>query len=170
MTGYLTQRGYIGNGYYRLAVPNREICNIIIERVLTLFRKEVAQNGKLLEDFCNAIVSSNEAAVEQLLTEYMEKTISIRDNFARSLHENKITETSKFFLAIRSAIAILFRIFISPFLPFQKEFLPDDFSLQQKLALPSPQEAHCKNRLLQSISFSTHHLPPSARCFFAYSN
>lgn len=88
MTGYLTQRGYIGNGYYRLAVPNREICNIIIERVLTLFRKEVAQNGKLLEDFCNAIVSSNEAAVEQLLTEYMEKTISIRDNFARSLHEN----------------------------------------------------------------------------------
>ena len=46
MTGYLTQRGYIGNGYYRLAVPNREICNIIIERVLTLFRKEVAQNGK----------------------------------------------------------------------------------------------------------------------------
>lgn len=88
MTGYLTQRGYIGNGYYRLAVPNREICNIIIERVLTLFRKEVAQNGKLLEDFCNAIVSANEAAVEQLLTEYMEKTISIRDNFARSLHEN----------------------------------------------------------------------------------
>ena len=88
MTGYLTQRGYIGNGYYRLAVPTkfREICNIIIERVLTLFRKEVAQNGKLLEDFCNAIVSANEAAVEQLLTEYMEKTISIRDNFARSLH------------------------------------------------------------------------------------
>ena len=88
MTGYLTQRGYIGNGYYRLAVPNREICNIIIERVLTLFRKEVAQNGKLLEEFCNAIVSANATAVEQLLTEYMGKTISIRDNFARSLHEN----------------------------------------------------------------------------------
>ena len=40
MTGYLTQRGYLGNGYYRLAVPNREICSIIIDRVLVLFREE----------------------------------------------------------------------------------------------------------------------------------
>lgn len=48
MTGYLTQRGYIGNGYYSLAVPNREIRNIIIERILTLFRKAVSGNGELL--------------------------------------------------------------------------------------------------------------------------
>ena len=49
MTGYLTQRGYLGNGYYRLAVPNREICSIIIDRVLVLFREEVVQNGELLD-------------------------------------------------------------------------------------------------------------------------
>lgn len=48
MTGYLTQRGYIGNGYYSLAVPNREIRNIIIERILALFRKAVSGNGELL--------------------------------------------------------------------------------------------------------------------------
>ena len=86
MTGYLTQRGYIGNGYYRLAVPNREICNIIIERVLTLFRKEVAQNGKLLEDFCNAIVSANEAAVEQLLSTWKKRlafAIILPDRFTK---------------------------------------------------------------------------------------
>lgn len=41
MTGSLTQRGQVGDGYYCLAVPNREICNIIIERILALFRKEV---------------------------------------------------------------------------------------------------------------------------------
>ena len=54
MTGYLTQRGYLGNGYYRLAVPNREICSIIIDRVLVLFREEVVQNGELLDSFCKA--------------------------------------------------------------------------------------------------------------------
>ena len=48
MTGYLTQRGYVGNGYYSLAVPNREIRNIIIERILALFRKAVSGNGELL--------------------------------------------------------------------------------------------------------------------------
>ena len=42
MTGYLTQRGYIGNGYYRLAVPNREICDIMIRKVLTLFTQPVS--------------------------------------------------------------------------------------------------------------------------------
>ena len=88
MTGYLTQRGYIGNGYYSLAVPNREIRNIIIERILALFRKEVSGNGELLRSFCNAILSADAEAVERLLIEYMGKTISVRDNFARSLHEN----------------------------------------------------------------------------------
>lgn len=88
MTGYLTQRGYIGNGYYSLAVPNREIRNIIIERILVQFRKAVSGNGELLRSFCNAILSADVEAVERLLTEYMGKTISVRDNFARSLHEN----------------------------------------------------------------------------------
>ena len=88
MTGYLTQRGQVGDGYYCLAVPNREICNIIIERVLTLFRKEVSQNGELFRNFCNALTTCNASAVERILTEYMSKTISVRDNFAKSLHEN----------------------------------------------------------------------------------
>lgn len=88
MTGYLTQRGQAGEGYYYLAVPNREICNIIIERVLTLFRKEVAQNGELFKSFCDALIAAKASTVELLLTEYMSKTISVRDNFARSLHEN----------------------------------------------------------------------------------
>ena len=88
MTGYLTQRGYLGNGYYRLAVPNREIRSIILERVLILFREEVSQNGELLRNLCNAILAADADTVEQLLTEYMGKTISVRDNFAKSLHEN----------------------------------------------------------------------------------
>lgn len=88
MTGYLTQRGQVGNGYYRLAVPNCEIRTIMIERVLALFRREVTQNGELLRSFCHALIAANAPAVERLLTEYMGKTISVRENFAKTLHEN----------------------------------------------------------------------------------
>ncbi len=88
MTGYLTQRGKEMDGRYHLAIPNREICNIIVERVLALFRKDVSKNAKLLNGFCNAMLESDSATVEQLLTEYMDTTISIRDSFVKSLREN----------------------------------------------------------------------------------
>ena len=88
MTGYLTQRGKEMDGRYHLAIPNREICNIIVERVLALFRKDVSKNAKLLNGFCNAMLESDSATVEQLLTEYMYTTISIRDSFVKSLREN----------------------------------------------------------------------------------
>ena len=88
MTGYLTQRGKEMDGRYHLAIPNREICNIIVERVLALFRKDVSKNAKLLNGFCNARLESDSATVEQLLTEYMDTTISIRDSFVKSLREN----------------------------------------------------------------------------------
>lgn len=88
MTGYLTQRGKEMDGRYHLAIPNREICNIIVERVLALFRKDVSKNAKLLNGFCNAMLESDSATVEQLLTEYMDTTISIRYSFVKSLREN----------------------------------------------------------------------------------
>lgn len=48
MTGYLTQRGRESDGRYCLAIPNREIRNIITERILTLFQQEVkkTENGR----------------------------------------------------------------------------------------------------------------------------
>ena len=63
MTGYLTQRGKEMDGRYHLAIPNREICNIIVERVLALFRKDVSKNAKLLNGFCNAMLESDSATV-----------------------------------------------------------------------------------------------------------
>ena len=33
MTGYLTQRGYIGNGYYSLVIPNLAIRSAVIDYV-----------------------------------------------------------------------------------------------------------------------------------------
>ncbi len=88
MTGYLTQRGRESDGRYRLAIPNREIRTIIIERVLTLFREEVSKDGVLFKKFCDALVDADAETVEQLLTEYLSTTISVRDTFVKSVREN----------------------------------------------------------------------------------
>ena len=88
MTGYLTQRGKEPDGRYHLAIPNREICDCMVRRVLALFKRSVSQNRKLLRSFCNAMLASDASTMEHALTEYMGKTISIRDSFAKSIREN----------------------------------------------------------------------------------
>ena len=88
MTGYLTQRGKEPDGRYHLAIPNREICDCMVRRVLALFKRSVSQNQELLRSFCNAMLASDASTMEHALTEYMGKTISIRDSFAKSIREN----------------------------------------------------------------------------------
>ena len=88
MTGYLTQRGRDADGRYYLAIPNREICDIMIRRVLTLFRKSVSQNRELLRQFRNAMLAADADTMERVLTKYMGTTISIRDSFTKSIREN----------------------------------------------------------------------------------
>ena len=83
MTGYLTQQGKESDGRYRLALPNREIRNIITERILTLFRNEVKSDGKMAERFCQALINQQPEKVEELLNAYLQKTISIRDTFVQ---------------------------------------------------------------------------------------
>ena len=89
MTGYLTQKGRVDTKRYRIAVPNREIRNIITEQVLALFKQNVEKDGQLLNDFCTALSDGHTDEVERLFSEYMKKTISVRDTFARKeLKEN----------------------------------------------------------------------------------
>ena len=88
MTGYLTQHGREADGRYHLAIPNREICDCMVRRVLALFKRSVSQNQELLRSFCNAMLASDASTMEHALTEYMGKTISIRDSFAKSIREN----------------------------------------------------------------------------------
>ncbi len=88
MTGYLTQHGREADGRYHLAIPNREICDCMVRRVLALFKKSVSQNRELLRRFCNAMLAADASTMERALTEYMGKTISIRDSFAKSIREN----------------------------------------------------------------------------------
>jgi len=89
MAGYLTHKGRVDTKRFRLAVPNREIWNIITEQVLALFKQNVEKDGQLLNDFCTALSDGHTDEVERLFSEYMKKTISVRDTFARKeLKEN----------------------------------------------------------------------------------
>ncbi len=83
MTGYLTQRGELSGNRYNLVIPNREIRNIITNHILKMFKENVKDDGKTVSDLCDALLNQNPEKVELIFTEYMKKTISIRDTFAR---------------------------------------------------------------------------------------
>ena len=83
MTGYLTQRGEPSGNRYNLVFPNREIRNIITNHILKMFKENVKDDGKTVSDLCDALLNKNPEKVELIFTEYMKKTISIRDTFAR---------------------------------------------------------------------------------------
>lgn len=83
MTGYLTQRGEPSGNRYNLVIPNREIRNIITNYILKMFKENVKDDGKTVSDLCDALLNQNPEKVELIFTEYMKKTISIRDTFAR---------------------------------------------------------------------------------------
>lgn len=83
MTGYLTQRGEFSGNRYNLVIPNREIRNIITNHILKMFKENVKDDGKTVSDLCDALLNQNPEKVESIFTEYMKKTISIRDTFAR---------------------------------------------------------------------------------------
>lgn len=83
MTGYLTQRGEPSGNRYNLVIPNREIRNIITNHILKMFKENVKDDGKTVSDLCDAMLNQNPEKVELIFTEYMKKTISIRDTFAQ---------------------------------------------------------------------------------------
>ena len=83
MTGYLTQRGEPSGNRYNLVIPNREIRNIITNHILKMFKENIKDDGKTVSDLCDALLNQNPEKVELIFTEYMKKTISIRDTFAQ---------------------------------------------------------------------------------------
>lgn len=89
MTGYLTQQSKADGRRYNLCIPNREIRNIVTEYLLDDFKATLAKDGKAVDDFCTALLNGNVKQVELLFTQFMQKTISVRDTFVRKpLKEN----------------------------------------------------------------------------------
>lgn len=83
MTGYLTHRGDPDGNRLNLVIPNLEIRDIIIARILSRFSRDVYRDGEMAESFCVALEGGEPEEVERIFTEYMKKTLSVRDTFAR---------------------------------------------------------------------------------------
>lgn len=88
-TGYLTKQGVTEDGKVRLSIPNKEIRNLFIKKIREWFSDTTANDGKTLEEFCNAFVEKNTEKIEQLFGDYLWNTISIRDTaVAKEKKEN----------------------------------------------------------------------------------
>ena len=78
-TGYLTQRGKAEGRQMKLAIPNLEIRDIYVTQIMEFFKENVREDGDMLNRFCDALRNEDTENVEKIFTEYLRKTISIRD-------------------------------------------------------------------------------------------
>ena len=85
-TGYLTQRGQEGKKY-RLTIPNNEIRELFILQIREWFRDASRKDGETLNQFCEAFPEQNPEKIEEIFSDYLWNTISIRDT-ASSKKEN----------------------------------------------------------------------------------
>lgn len=82
-TGYLTQKGKPEDNRFQLAIPNMEIRNIFTTQIMDFFKENVPKNRAALNGFCEALKNGDAENVEKQLTEYLRRTISIRDTFVK---------------------------------------------------------------------------------------
>ena len=88
-TGYLTHKGCTESGRYRLTIPNKEVRNLFIRKIREWFSDVTRNDGKTLEEFCNAFVDRDLGKIEQIFGDYLWNTISIRDTAtAKAKKEN----------------------------------------------------------------------------------
>ena len=83
-TGYLTQRGKAEGRQMKLAIPNLEIRDIYVTQIMEFFKENVREDGDMLNRFCDALQNEDVENVEKIFTEYLRKTISIRDTAVRT--------------------------------------------------------------------------------------
>ena len=67
----------------QLAIPNLEIRDIYVTQIMNDFRENVGEDPDTLDRFCDALKTGDAGAAEQIFTDYLRKTISIRDTSAR---------------------------------------------------------------------------------------
>lgn len=88
-TGYLTQRGKPKGRNISLAIPNMEIREIFTEQIMAFFKEDVRKNKGMAERFGAALQNGETEEVEKCFTEFLKRTISIRDTFVKKrLKEN----------------------------------------------------------------------------------
>ena len=82
-TGYLTQRGKPERKAFNLAVPNMEIREIFTDQIMEFFKENIKKNGNAVIAFCDALKNGDAEKAEEVFSDYLRKTISIRDTFVK---------------------------------------------------------------------------------------
>lgn len=80
-TGYLTMTEMSADGrHYKLRIPNREVRQIFVWQIQDWMREVLFYgNTERMLQFCEAVLSGNEALFENMFNMYLQETISIRD-------------------------------------------------------------------------------------------
>lgn len=88
-TGYLTQRGEAWGRERSLAIPNREIQDTFVLQIRGWMQDKAREDRERLLTFCDAFRKADKEAVQRVLEEYLNETVSIRDTAIRNdLKEN----------------------------------------------------------------------------------
>ena len=88
-TGYLTQRGRGEERSFQLAIPNLEVREIFTGQIMDMFKEDAKKDGESLDALLIALQDGDAKETQYQLRNYLKKTISIRDTFARrELKEN----------------------------------------------------------------------------------
>ncbi len=82
-TGYLTQQEYADSDTLPLVIPNMEIRSIFTSQVMELFQENARKDSASLGAFCQAFQDGDAEEIEQVLRQYLEQTIGLRDNAQR---------------------------------------------------------------------------------------
>lgn len=82
-TGYLTDVSRAEDGIHRLAIPNREIREIYIDKIRSWYNAKIQKDTNMWHDFCNAVKSGDAQKFQELFNSYMSRSISIRDTCSR---------------------------------------------------------------------------------------
>lgn len=88
-TGYLTQRRKSEGKSFELMIPNREIRSLFVSQIREWFAETIRTDGTTVETFCRAFPNADAAVIEEILNDYLWKSISILDTSVRkNMKEN----------------------------------------------------------------------------------
>lgn len=82
-TGYLTKRSRIGSSTFSLVIPNREIRELFLIQIREWFRDTTRKDPTKIGAFCDAFPEGRASLIEEMLNDYLWKSISIRETFVQ---------------------------------------------------------------------------------------
>lgn len=88
-TGYLTCRRRLPGRKMELALPNREVRELFIELIKDWFEETTQADSARINRFCAAFPAGDTATIQEMLSDYLWDSISVRDTAVRrNMKEN----------------------------------------------------------------------------------